>query len=150
MPRNDAVICDVAGRVRGVGRIRSVEPVVRDDREEFAQVVVERERREDLARVVEVAGLERVLADVAPDGGHLVLDHGGHEARADLAAVIEPSAVTKPLPELRPGDLRGRDVFHQVVQRDRARTAEPRGEIANADADVEAESILGARSRRDA
>src|SRR4051812_43403087 len=80
----------------------SVEAVVRDDRQEFTQVVVQRERREDLARIVEVAGLECGFPDFATDRCHLVLDHRRHDSRADFAAVIQSSPVTQPLPQLRP------------------------------------------------
>ena len=41
----------------------------------------------------------------------------------DFASVIESSAVAQPLPQLRPGDLGRRDVFHQIVERHRAGAA---------------------------
>ena len=54
-----------------------------------------------------------------------------------------------PLPDLGAGDLGGRRVFHEVVERHAAGAPEPRLEVLHADADVVAEPRLGPRPGRD-
>ena len=58
------------------------------------------------------------------------------EVAGDRPPVVELDAVAQPLPDLAAGDLGGGGVLHQVVDADRAEPAQPRLEVADADADV--------------
>ena len=59
------------------------------------------------------------------------------------AAILHANAVTKPLPHLGAADLRGRCVFHQVIDRNAPESAEPRLQVLDADIDVMAQSFFG-------
>jgi len=70
-------------------------------------------------------------------------DHRFHEITRHRPSVRELGAVTDPLPHLRARDLRGRRVFHEVVDRHAADAAQPRLEILNPDVDIRAQSGVG-------
>src|SRR3954468_1918414 len=66
----------------------------------------------------------------------LLFQYGPTELDGDRPARLRAGPVTDPLPELGSGDLRGGRVFHQVVDRDRARATEPGGQVMKGHADV--------------
>ena len=92
------------------------------------------------------AGLLKVPAVVAVrlEGGVLLLDDPLDQLAGDRLAGVEGGLVEDPLPDLRPGDLGGGRVLHQVVDRGRAVAGEPGLEVADADPDVAAQPGLGA------
>ena len=62
----------------------------------------------------------------------------------DAAHVVaREAAVAQPLPDLRAGDLGRRGVLHEVEDRRRADTVQPRRDVLDADADVLAQARLG-------
>ena len=58
------------------------------------------------------------------------------------------TVVAHPLPDLRAGDLGGRSVLHQVVDRRRSDTRQPGRDVADPDGDVRAHALLGDLARR--
>ena len=64
-------------------------------------------------------------------------------SRRHLAAVVQADAVADPLPDLRPRDLGGGGVLHQVVDGGGAGPREPRRDVADADVHVGADAGLG-------
>ena len=97
------------------------QPIVRREREELDELVRERDLGEDLLRL-----LGRLDA----------LDLLQHALARDLP-------VAHPLPELRARDLGRGHVLHQVVDRRRADAAQPRVEVADPDADVRGNALVG-------
>src|SRR5436190_15682360 len=87
-------------------------------------------------------------ADLAPHAVVFFTNALLHERFRDGPAVVQRRAMFDPLPDLRARDLGGGGVFHQVVDRHSALTAEPRLEILDADANVVAEAGVGARTAR--
>src|SRR5699024_750433 len=65
------------------------------------------------------------------------------EFGCDLRAVVEGHVVVQPLPDLGTGDLGGRGVLHEVVDRHGAVTAHPGRQVLQGDVDVAAQACLG-------
>ena len=107
--------------------------LVRGQREELGEVLGERDLLEERPRLLHHS-LGRQLRD---DLRHDPLDVGPRHA-----------LVAHPLPDLRAGDLGGRSVLHQVVDRRRADAGEPRRDVADPDRDVRAHALLGDLARR--
>lgn len=61
----------------------------------------------------------------------------------DRLARIQPRPVVHPLPELDPGDLGGRGVFHEPVEGDAAVAAEPGAGVGEGGGDVAADAFGG-------
>src|SRR3954452_13689959 len=130
---------------------RSVQPLVRGEREELDELVSRQGHGlEDLARFLGPAlALEPlVVADLRPDLLELRGLQLAHELRRDRPPVLQLDAVADPLPDLRARDLRGRRVLHEAVDRRRAVAAQPRRDVLDADVDVVAQPLLGDRARR--
>ncbi len=86
-------------------------------------------------------------AEPLPQRRVLGLDQRRHQLGGDDRPGVEPHAVVDPLPDLRPGDLGGGGVLHQVVDGDGAVAAQPRLEVLQADLDVAAQALLRDVSR---
>ena len=93
-----------------------------------SNVSLERHVREQLDRLLEAAAVEGLGADLALDPLHLALERVAEHRRRHLAAVVELRLEMQPLPDLGAGDLGGRRVLHQIVERHgaAARAARPR------------------------
>src|SRR5581483_106153 len=87
---------------------RSRKMMVRRERQELDELPRERDLREELLRVVRGLDARQLVA---------------------YARLVEASRL-HPRPHLRPRDLRGRRILHQVVDRRRADAAQPRVEVA--------------------
>ena len=70
-------------------------------------------------------------------------DASNHLLRDWTAVIAELGAVFHPLPHLRAANFRGGGVFHQVVDRNAAVTAQPRFQILQSDVDIPAQAFLG-------
>src|SRR5690606_14193748 len=75
---------------------------------------------------------------------HFVGEHLMEEFRRYLAAVRKSGAVIEPLPDLCTADFRRCRVFHEIVERHRAASAEPGFDVLHADAAALAHALLGA------
>src|SRR2546428_10038113 len=103
-------------------------------RQEFLELVGSGDLLEQLARFRKMPAIEPRGADLAAQAIVLFTNAMLHGRFRDGPAVVERRAMSDPLPDLRARDLGGGRVFHEVVDRDRALTAEPRLEILDADA----------------
>src|SRR3954453_13667691 len=128
--------------------IGSGHPLVGGQGEEIGVLVGQRRLDEQRPGVVPPAlggaGVPARRRDPPPLLGAEPLD----ELAGPRLAVGEPDAVVQPLPHLAAGDLRGGGVLHEVVDADRARAAQPRLQVLDADADVAAQAGLGALAGR--
>ena len=75
--------------------------------------------------------------------------HLAHEVSGDARSFLQGHAVIDPLPHLRPRDLCGCRVLHEVVDRRCACPTKPRGDVLDADAHVRPQARLGDRPARD-
>ena len=82
--------------------------------------------------------------DLALDHLHLLPERALEKLGGYFHAALEHGAVFDPLPDLRAGDLGGRRVFHEIVDRHRAAPAQPGLDILYADADIVAQARFGA------
>src|SRR5688572_1461322 len=76
------------------------------------------EAREQRTRFTEAPARVAIGADRRSYELDLFVEDTSEELRRNRAAILEPRAVMNPLPELRPRDLRGGRVLHQVIERD--------------------------------
>src|SRR5205807_2456870 len=103
---------------------------------------------EDVACFLPPAAVVGVGADLVANLCSGIVGRLAHEFRSDLLARVgECDVVVHPLPDLRAGDLRGRRVFHQVVNRGGAVAAQPRLDVADADVNVRAQTGAGDGAR---
>src|SRR5262245_3428618 len=74
--------------------------------------------------------------DLALDHLHLLPERALEKLGGYFHTALEHGAVFDPLPNLRAGDLGGRRVFHEIVDRHRAAPPQPGIDILYADPDM--------------
>src|SRR5438132_12290635 len=123
--------------------------VVGGDCEELSELWRERDPFEDLTRLVVATLREEIAADRGLDLRELLALYVAHELRGHVRSFGERYAVVDPLPDLRPRDLRGRGVLHEVVDRGGAGSAKPRRDVLDSDAHVRSQPCVSDRPARD-
>src|SRR5579875_1245658 len=118
----------------------------RRQRQELLEVVRRRELSEQRHGLAEAAAVVGLGADLAAHALHLLGDEPVEQRRRRLLSVRERDPVMHPLPHLRAADLRGRSILHEIVEWHGALAAQPRFDVLDADADIEAQARLGPRA----
>src|SRR5262245_13000219 len=111
-----------------------------EERHEFA---AERQFAKQLDRFREAPTGVICRPDLALDHLHLFPERTLEKRGGYFHAALEHGAVFDPLPNLCAGDLGGRRVFHEIVDRHRAAPAQPGIDILYADPDIEAHTRFG-------
>src|SRR5262245_53708472 len=110
---------------RWSGLLRLVEKVVCERGHELHEVVAHHDFGEKLGRGVVAPRREGVVTHRILDRVHLFLEDCLHQLARDGASVAQTRTMANPLPHLRTRNLCGGGVFHQVVERHAARSAQP-------------------------